>query len=148
MTLQNNDRERAFGLIYRRPRYFLFSCDRSLQVLPNWRLRNQRQETGLSNSIVPGSLFLRGVRFLADFGHGVRVAHSDAPAQENSHLANDAEVGMGHPHLQGRAALSREIAEQLMGFGFTGAVDCSAPARRLQSWGSRNVRRGGKGPAG
>ena len=73
MTLQNNERERAFGLIYRRPRYFLFSCDRSLQVLPNWRLRNQRQgEQGLSDIIVHGtSLFLRGMRSLADFGHSV-----------------------------------------------------------------------------
>jgi len=72
MTLQNNDRERAFGLIYRHPQYFVFSCDRSLRVLPNWKLRNQRQEErGLSNIIVPGtSLFLRWVRFLADFGHG------------------------------------------------------------------------------
>jgi hypothetical protein len=109
MTLQNNDRERAFGLIYRRPRYFLFSCDRSLQVLPNWRLRNQRQETGLSNSIVPGSLFLRGVRFLADFGHGARAAHLDAPAQEirtsqmTRKLEWDTRTSKDAPRFQGRS---------------------------------------------
>ena len=150
MTLQNNDRERAFRLIYRGPRYFLFSCDRSLQVLPNWRLRNQRQgEQGLSDIIVHGtSLFLRGMRFLADFGHGAScIAFRCARARKFA-PRKGREIGMGHPHPQGRAALSREIAEQLTGLVFTGAVDCSAPARHLRSWGSRNVRRGGKGPAG
>ncbi|PYX43185.1 MAG: hypothetical protein DMG83_18260 [Acidobacteria bacterium] len=122
MTLQNNDRERAFRLIYRGPRYFLFSCDRSLQVLPNWRLRNQRQgEQGLSDIIVHGtSLFLRGMRFLADFGHGAScIAFRCARARKFA-PRKGREVGMGHPHLQGRAALPREIAEQLTGFGFYG----------------------------
>ena len=94
MTLQNNERERAFGLIYRRPRYFLFSCDRSLQVLPNWRLRNQRQgEQGLSDIIVHGtSLFLRGMRFLADFGHGASCIAFRCARARNSHLAKDARL--------------------------------------------------------
>lgn len=120
MTLQNNDRERAFKLIYRRPRYFLFSCNRSLRVLPNWKLRNQRQEEqGLSNIIVPGtSLFLRGMRFPADFGHGAACIVFRCARVRKFAPRKGREVGMGHPHLQGRTALSREIADQLTGFGF------------------------------
>ena len=105
-----------------RPRYFLVSCDRSLRVLPNLRLRNQRQEEqGLSNIVVRGtSLFLRGIRFLADFGHSVSCIAFRLRRRKKIRTSQRTRGCNGTPDLQGRAALSREIAEQLTGFGFYG----------------------------
>jgi hypothetical protein len=122
MTLQNNDRERAFGPIYGGLGIFSSFAIAACECSPIGDCEiNAKKKEGLSNIIVPGtSLFLRGMRFLADCGHGASCIAFRCGRARKFAPRKGREVGRGHTRTCKQAALSREIAEQLAGFGFYG----------------------------